>query len=121
MYSPQNTTKVRSLFPLKDKNLHPNCVVYEGACSCEEKYIGETSKCIHLRTAEHENIKKVSEPSKHLKGNSGHSFTWRILANAPRDYTKRKILEALYIGKFKPGLNEQVNSKKLKLFIHGVT
>lgn len=116
-----NTTKVRSLFPLKDRNLHSNCVIYEGTCSCDDKYIGETAKCIHLRTAEHENIKKVSEPSKHLKQNRSHSFTWKILANAPRDYSKRKILEALYIGKFKPGLNEQINSKKLRLFVHGVT
>ena len=116
-----NTTKIRSLFPLKDRNLHPNCVIYEGICSCGERYIGETAKCIHLRTTEHENIKKISEPSKHLKGNRDHSFNWRILANAPREYAKRKILEALYIGKFKPGLNEQVNSRKLRLFIHGVT
>ena len=116
-----NTTKIRSLFPLKDRNLHPNCVIYEGICSCGERYIGETAKCIHLRTTEHENIKKISEPSKHLKGNRDHSFNWRILANAPREYAKRKILEALYIGRFKPGLNEQVNSRKLRLFIHGVT
>ena len=108
------------ILQLKDRNLHRNCVIYEGTCSCGEKYIGETSKCIDLRTAEHENIKKVSEPSKQLKLNRSHSFTWKILANAPRDYHKRKILEALYIGKFKPGLNEQINSKKLRLFVHGV-
>ena len=106
---------------MKDKNLHPNCVVYEGVCSCGEVYIGETAKCIHLRTAEHEDTRKVSEPSKHLKGNRGHHFEWKIVAHAPRDPTKRKILEALYISKFKPGLNEQVNSKKLKLFLNGIT
>ena len=116
-----NTTKIRSLFPMKDMNLHPNCVIYEGTCSCGQVYIGETAKCTHLRNGEHENVNKNSEPSKHLKENRDHSFTWKIIANAPRDYNKRKILEALYIGKFKPGLNEQVNSKKLKLFIHGVT
>ena len=116
-----NTTKIRSLFPLKDKNLHPNCVIYEGTCSCGAKYIGETAKCMHLRIAEHENIKKGSEPSKHLKGNRNHVFSWKVLANAPKNVTKRKILEALFIGKFKPGLNEQVNSKKLRLFVHGIT
>ena len=116
-----NTSKIRSLFPLKDKNLHPNCVVYEGECSCGSKYIGETSKCFHLRKNEHEDTKKVSECSKHLKLNPSHTFKWKILANAPTDPNKRKILEALYIGKFKPGLNEQVNSRKLQLFVHGVT
>ena len=106
---------------MKDRNLHPNCVVYEGKCSCGEIYIGETAKCIHLRTTEHEDTKKCSEPAKHLKGNRYHSFTWKILANAPKAYAKRKILEALYIGKYRPGLNEQVNSKKLKLFVNGIT
>ena len=76
---------------------------------------------MHLRTTEHEDVKKVSEPSKHIKGNEGHSFTWRVIANAPRDLTKRKILEALYIAKFKPGLNDQLNSRKLKLFVNGIT
>ena len=121
MYIIWNTTKIRNLFPLKDKNTHPNCVIYEGSCSCGGKYIGETKKCIHLRTAEHEDLKKSSESSRHLNGNRGHSFTWKILANAPLDTDKRKILEALYIGKYKPSLNDQVKSKKLKLFLNGVT
>ena len=43
-----NTSKIRSLFPLKDKNLHPQCVIYEGTCNCGTKYIGETDKCYHL-------------------------------------------------------------------------
>ena len=33
-----NTSKIRSLFPLKDKNTHPNCVIYKGTCSCGESY-----------------------------------------------------------------------------------
>ena len=116
-----DTSKIRGLFPLKDKNLHPNCVIYEGTCSCGKKYIGETGKCVHLRTSEHEDIKKSSEPSKHLKMNTGHSFSWKVIATAPRDLNKRKILEALFIAKFKPGLNDQINSRKLKLFVHGIT
>ena len=116
-----NTTKIRSLFPLKDKNQHPNCVIYEGVCTCGLKYIGETSRCLHLRQREHENLKGNSEPSRHLKINTTHSFEWKVIANAPKNFSKRKILEALYIGKFKPGLNEQVLSKKLKLFVYGVT
>ena len=56
-----NTRKIRSLFPLKDKNLHPCCVVYEGLCSCDKKYMGETDRCIHLRTNKHENL-IIQEP-----------------------------------------------------------
>jgi len=116
-----NTSKIRSLFPLKDKNLHPHCIIYKGTCSCGEIYIGETERCNHLRFDEHENIKKTSEPSKHLKDNRNHSFTWEILSNAPSHLGKRKILEALFVAKFKPGLNEQVKSKKLVLFSNGIT
>ena len=116
-----NTTKVRSLFPLKDKNTHPNCVIYEGTCSCGEKYIGETERCCHLRYEEHLNIKGASEPSKHLQSHPNHSFTWKVLANAPKYSNKRMILEALFVSKFKPGLNEQVRSKKLTLFPNGIT
>ena len=83
--------------------------------------MGETDRCAHLRTDEHENVKKVSEPAKHLKANAGHSFTWKILSNAPNIQGKRKILEALFIAKFKPALNEQIKSTKLKLFPNGVT
>ena len=116
-----NTSKIRSLFPLQDKNLHPQCVIYEGTCNCGTKYIGETDKCYHLRTNEHEDIKKGSEPSKHLEDNPDHSFVWKVIARAPRDNTKRKILETLCISKFKPGLNEQVNSRRLQLFPNGIT
>ena len=65
--------------------------------------------------------KKISEPSKHLKANRTHSFTWEIVANAPNDHEKRKVLATLYVAKYKPGLNEQVKSKKLKLFPNGLT
>ena len=114
-------SKLRSLFPLKDKNLHPHYIIYRGTCSSGETYIGETERCSHLRFEEHEDIKKTSEPSKHLKANQNHSFTWEILSNAPSDYNKRKILEALFAAKFKPGLKEQVRSKKLSLFPNGIT
>ena len=62
-----------------------------------------------------------SEPAKHLKGNPGHKFSWKILCNAPNHQSKRKILEALHISKFKPGLNDQIKSTRLKLFPNGVT
>ena len=86
-----------------------------------QKGVGETERCSHLRIAEHEDVKKNSEPAKHLKANVTHSFTWEILTNAPRDPVKRKVLEALYVAKYRPGLNEQVNSKKLRLFPNGLT
>ena len=38
-----------------------------------------------------------------------------------REQTKRSILEALYISEYNPGLNEQIRSRKLKLFPNGMT
>ena len=83
--------------------------------------MGETDRCIHLRTDEHENLKKDSEPGKHIKANNGHTFTWKILCTAPNIQPKRKILEALFIAKIKPALNDQLKSTKNKLFPNGVT
>ena len=38
--------QIKSLFPLTDRTLHPNCVIYEGTCSCGKTYVGETGKCV---------------------------------------------------------------------------
>ena len=83
--------------------------------------VGETERCTHLRFSEHQDLRKNSEPAKHLKASNDHWFTWKILAIAPRDNVRRKTLEAFYIAKYKPSLNDQLKSRKLKLFHHGVT
>ena len=70
---------------------------------------------------EHENLKKDSEPAKHIKANKGHTFTTKLLCTAPNIPAKRKFLQALFIDKFKPALNDQLKSTKLKLFPNGVT
>ena len=38
------TKKIRSFFPLKDKNLHPSFKIYYGLCSYGEDYVGETKR-----------------------------------------------------------------------------
>ena len=80
---------------------------------------GETD--ILATTREHDNPIKSSEPSKHLSSYPDHKFTWNIISSAPHSTIKRKILEAYYIAKYKPKLNEQVSSRILVLFRHGVT
>ena len=47
------TRKIRTLFHLKDKSLHPACKIYEGICICGEKYIGETKRNVEIRWMEH--------------------------------------------------------------------
>ena len=116
-----NTKKIRSLFPLKDRNRHRSSVIYEGTCSCNDKYIGETIRNADTRWTEHDTPSTKSEPAKHLLNNPTHKFTWTIISSAPRQERKREILEALHISKFKPKLNEQLEHDILKLFRHGYT
>ena len=115
------TRKVRTLFPLKDKVKHASCIIYEGNCTCGSTYIGESIRNADTRWSEHAVSSNESEPSKHLLTNPTHSFTWTVLSMAARNILKRKILEAYFIIKFKPSLNEQLDQRRLVLFKHGVT
>ena len=115
------TRKIRSLFPLKDRVNHKSCVIYEGICSCGDKYIGQTNRKAENRFSEHDDPTENSEPAKHLLQNEGHVFDWTIATSAPRNLLRRRILEAYYYSKFKPKINDQLQSQKLLLFRHGIT
>ena len=115
------TKKVKSLFPLKDRNLHPSCKIYKGACSCGEIYIGETIRNVEERWSEHNSAGNKSEPAKHLPDSEEHSFLWVILLSAPKNGRTRKNLEVLFIAKLKPSLNRQEDSNMLTLFRNNVT
>ena len=109
------------MFPLKDKVIHQSLAIYEGTCSCQKKYIGETKRNVATRFAEHDKMLGKSEPSKHVIENSGHSFTWKVLCRASVNTKKQKILEAFFIRKLSPSINDQLEIKSLKLFRNGIT
>ena len=109
------------MFPLKDKNPCPACKIYQGTCICGLSYIGETSRNVAIRLDEHEDVKKDSEPAKHLYEFPDHKFTWKIITSASKKYRKRKNLEAIFIGIHEPKLNNQLETKKLQLFRLGIT
>ena len=117
------TRKVRQLFTLKDKNPYPSCKVYYGKCDqCNVTYVGETHRNVKTRWAEHGNPKKNSAPSKHIKENIDHTFSWKIICSAPVRRRERENLEASFIGLLKPSLNEKDEFPKiLTLFRNGVT
>ena len=110
------TKKVKQLFKLKSRNPHPSCVIYEGVCSCQESYLGETVRNVEIRSQEHEDTQKDSELAKHLKNNPTHSFTWKVLLPASSIRCIRQNMEASMIALKQPSLNERVESKKLSLF-----
>ena len=88
---------------------------------CGQTYIGETKRNVELRWDEHNDAQKSSEPAKHLFHHPTHSFTWSIIMSAPQNIRVRKNLEASFIALKAPVLNNQMESKKLTLFRHGVT
>ena len=98
---------VKSLFPLKNRNLHVLCNIYKGVCNCGETYIGETIRNVEERWSEHNSADNKPEPAKHLADNEKHSFFLSILLAAPKDGRTHKNLEAFFIGKLKPSLNRQ--------------
>ena len=49
-----STRNIKSVFPIKDKVAHPNCVIYEGQYSCKLSFIGETKRNNEVRWREHE-------------------------------------------------------------------
>lgn len=115
------TKKVKNLFILKDRNPYPSCQIYEGTCSCGETYVGETIRNVSLRWREHNDLRKDSEPAKHLKNNPDHTFNWRTIIHASKHGRERKNLEASIIAIKGPSLNNQLETKKLLLFRNGVT
>ena len=96
-------------------------MIYEGLCSGQVSYIGETVRNVEIRWQEHEDTQKDSELAKHLKNNPTHSFTWKFLVPASSIRCIRQNMEPSIIALKQPSLNERVESKKLPLFQNGVT
>ena len=105
----------------KGKSLHPACKIYEGICIFGGKYIGETKRNVEIRWMEHNTPSDKSNPAKHLNDNIDHSFTWKVICNAPNRKPARKILEAYFIATMKPNLNDKIDSDLLRLFRNGIT
>ena len=88
------TRKIESIFKLKDKNMHPSQVTYKGKCICRQTYIGETAHNLEVNVNEHLDVKKQSQPAKHIRKHSNHKFTWEVLI-AAHSCSKRGIKKKL--------------------------
>jgi len=122
--SKQPSMDHKNLFSLKDKNLHPACQIYQVKCICGETYIGETVRNVETRWKEHQDVKKTSEPAKHLNENPDHLFEWKCLLNASSNSRRRKNPEASFIAVLGPSLNNQLDTKNILILIsfhNGVT
>ena len=113
-------TRKITLFHLKDKSLHPACKMYEGICVCGEKYIGKIERNVEIRWMEHNTPRDKSNPAKHLRDNIDHSFTWKVINNAPNRKLVHKILQACFIATMKP-IIDKIDSDLLHLFTNDIT
>ena len=91
-----NTKKLKSLFPLKGKDIYSTCKVYHGLYSCKENYIGESKCNMETRWREHNNPTHDSEPEKPLNKNIQRRYNWMILTNASTHTRKKNKLEVIY-------------------------
>ena len=80
---------------------------------CDRCYVGETIRNSDIHWNEHESTTGKSEPAKHLTHNKSHMFTWNVLTSVPLHFRKRKIIEVLFITKFKPDLNDLIEHHAL--------
>ena len=89
---------------------------------CGETYVSETIRNCKIRCDEHNDINKSSEPAKHyVARNIEQEFSWFILARAPVNTLKRRILEAYFIKLIAPSIKRQLDNDVLMLFRNGVT
>ena len=120
----QNTCRVKSFFPYKDRfsRSQRSKIVYKASCwDCDSFYIGKTKRRLHDRKTEHFKAltqdSHVSAVAEHIKA-TGHNIKWdhfEILASGKCDL-QCKIKETLLISDLKPSLNENVGSEKLFLY-----
>ena len=125
-----NSKTIGTMFKHKEALPHHliSNIVYQFDCSqCKMRYIGETQRNLHLRTAEHQGLsprtgRKIATPSSSsVRSHSelmNHPFScsdFKILHKA-RSSFDLLILESLYIKHLTPELNS--NSSSLPLFTH---
>ena len=115
-HKPINTLRSLLVKPKDPTDNHDKCgTIYHIPCgSCDDFYIGETSRKMGVRFKEHKTTKPKNNDQdsaifEHIQ-NTGHSVSFedvRILAREAK-YAPRKIKEALEIHKHKPPLNRDV-------------
>ena len=111
--------KLNTRFQIKDKTAqsHKHVLFYQVKCpdqSCNQDYLGETSRRIIERVADHSGKGKHSHLFKHTC-NENHKHVdldniEAIDSGYHNNRLKRKISETLYIKQYKPTLNTREQS-----------
>ena len=56
-------------------------MIFNKDCFCGSHCIDEANRNTEARWNEHNNPTKSSEPSKYLRSNINHGFTWVVISN----------------------------------------
>ena len=120
----QNTNRIKSFFPYKDRlnRSQMSKVIYKASCwDCNDSYIGKTKRRLHDRKTEHfkalTNRDLHSAIADHIY-TTGHNIKWDnfdIIATGKTDFHCR-IKETLLIQELKPAMNSNMASEKLLLY-----
>ena len=114
------TKKVKSLFPLKDKNFHPSSK-FSMAYVHPEKNTLQRPQQKFLYVMMNIISPLLSQKQLHLEKRNDHCFTWTISCNAPSNTRTRKNIEAFSVAIMRRILNEKIDSDALILSRNGVT
>lgn len=104
--------KTKNYFSNKDKTPHllKSCVVYQFSCEVDPRttYIGRTLRHMNLRLKEHKNNMSAISDHRLNCSCSCKPENFKILSQA-QDSFELNIQEAIFIKKFNPNLNKQIN------------
>ena len=104
------TEKVKSLFPLKDKNIYLDCVFYHGLCSWTENCIGESRSYMTTRGGEHNSPEWFWTCKTFIQRYpSSLRPEQTILAHASKRTRTRENQEPVCIAIIRPNVNDQLN------------
>lgn len=110
--------------PFKDSSCRRRNVIYELSCAkCQDTYVGETKRDLHIRTNEHlrhtnqGNVQASAMAAHYAKVHATEEiphppFTSKVLERA-RDNADRLIREATWIRKKRPAINRDEGWKSL--------
>ena len=108
-HKPFNTLRQALVHPKDKTETKDKCgAIYHIPCgTCDDFYIGETSRKMGVRFKEHLKSDKESAVLDHVKA-TGHSFSFEDVSILAREayYAPRKTREALEIHKYKPQINK---------------
>ena len=124
-----NAFSIRRLFPFKDRIPYvlKSNVIYEYSCSfCEERYIGQTTRCLYSRICEHRGIsdrfkiptRLTSPPFSSIRQHKEqhdhqiYNTNFKIIDQASDSYTL-SLLESIHIKTKTPSLNQQLHFEDL--------